>query len=516
MQNNYLENMANETKIIHSKTFEIVKSAVNKMVDFIRPTYGPAGNKVIIAKSNYFSPLVVDDGVQAARDFELDDQAENAVVKVVREVAVRTNDRVGDGTTGALIMVQAIINEIAKYNQINGREIERELKKGFAEVKEQLTFSAKQIRTKEELKKVAMVSFDNEKMAEMLADTYFKLGKDGIITIDKSPTMETTCETSAGVKIDRGYISPYMIINPERMESVLEKPYILITDYRITEAADLLPIMNKMAAANKRELVIIAENLEQSALATAVANRVQGKFLIVAIVAPAGDDRTVVLEDIAKMTGAKMFAQSKGDKLEEAEITDLGRAERFICKQEESVIVKPKGSKKEIKDAINMLRVAVEVETNERNKNNLKKRLGAYTNSIAVIKVGAPTENEQKALKYKVEDAVNAVKAAYKGGVVAGAGLSLARLQTSSPLLNKALKYPAKQLFENMGMTDFTLPKNGTALNVVTGKTGNPMSVGVIDPVDVLIAGVESAVSIASILVTSSGMIVEIPKPENK
>lgn len=492
-------------KTIHDATFQTVVSAVNKLVDFVKPTYGPASNKVIINKLPY--SMVVDDGVQIARDFELEDQAEQSIVRLVRETAIRTNDRVGDGTTSSLIMLQAIINEAAKRTNRNGRKIEKELQKGLEEFKAQMQKQAKTISTKEELKKVAMVSFDNEEIAEMIANLYLKLGKDAIITIDQSSTMDTYSEISDGVKLDNGYISPYMITNPERMETVVEKPYILITDYRLTEASDLLPIMEKMAADNKRELVVIAENVEQKALATAVVNKMQNKFLTVAIAAP--KDK-VTLEDIAILTGAKVFTESKGNRLENAEIKDLGRAERFICRREESIIVEPKGSKKAIKEAIDSLKVAYSLETKDKEKRALQARLGLFTNSLAVIKVGAPTENEQKALKYKVEDAVNAVKEAYRGGVVCGAGIALSQITTSSQILNEALKYPSRQLMDNMGLDNVDLKKD-EAYNVVTEKKGHYMTVGVLDPVNALIAGVESAVSIASILLTSSGMIVESP-----
>jgi len=496
-----------ETRIVHDKTFEVIQSAVNKMVNFIRPTFGPASNKVLISKTTH--RMVVDDGVQIARDYELEGPEENAVVNIIRETAVKTNDRVGDGTTSSLIMLQAIINEVARRGRRDGRKIEKELLKGLEEVRIHLKKSAYEIKSKDELKKVARISFDNEKIAEMVSDLYWKLGKDGVITIDKSPTMETTCEVSEGIKIDRGYISPYMVINPERMETVLEKPKILITDYRLTEANDIIPIMNKMAAANQRELVIICESMEQSALATAVLNKIQGKFLVVAVPAPTTEDRKITLEDIALMTGAKMFTESKGDKLETVDLADLGHATRFICRREESVIVGPKGKKSEVATAITSLRVNFESEKDTKRKESLRRRLSLFTQAVAVIKVGAPTENEQKALKYKVEDCVNSVRSAYQHGIVCGAGLALSRIKTSSPILNEALKYPARQLRENMGLEDEESLNIDHAYNVVTQKTGPYLEVGVVDPVDVLLAGVESAVSIASVLVTTSGMIVE-------
>jgi len=504
-----------ETIIVKDKTFEVIKSAVNKMVDLIRPTFGPASNKVIIDKGIY--RMVIDDGVQIARDFELEDPSENAIVKLVRETAIKTNDRVGDGTTSSLIILQSIINEVARKSKVDGRKVELELKKGLEEVKKQLLKSTKQIKTKEELKKVALVAFDNEKIADILADTYFKLGKDGIITIDKSSTMETFIEINEGIKLDKGFISPYMITNPQRIESVVEKPYILLTDYKLVEANDILSILNKMVAANKFELVVICENMEQHALATAIVNSPYvvnsatgrpGRIFTVAVQIPYNSDKKQMMEDLALLTGAKLFTESKGDKLENVEIADLGRAEQFICRRDESIIIQPKGKKSGITSAIISIQTAIALETNESKKKELQNRLGLFTNKLARIKVGAPTENEQKALKYKVEDAVNSVKVAFKNGVVCGAGLALSKIKTSSPILNEALQYPARQLRENMGM-DETILKDDEAINVVTKKVGKFLDVGVIDPVDVLIAGVESAVSIASILVTSSGMIID-------
>lgn len=516
----------NEITIVpKDKSFQTIISAVDKMVDVIRPTFGPASNKVIIDSPLYYNPLVVDDGVQIARDFKLEDSVENAIVKVVRETAIRTNDRVGDGTTSSLLILQAILHELKRKGRFEGHKVVKQLKKGAEEAKQLLTSSAKEIKTKAELKKAAMVSYDNEEIADILSDLYSKLGKEATITIEKSQTMNTQVEMSEGVKIDRGYISPYMINNPERMECEINKPYILITDYRITENSDIMPIIEKMAKDKKFGLVVICENIEQQALATLVINEPwimnpqtgkPGVFPSVAINLPTVDDKKVFLEDLALLTGAKVFSQEKGTKLQDCNIEDLGRAEKFICRKDESVIVGPKGEKKNIKFAVEKLRKLFEQAKGDSAKRKVRDRLSMFTNSLAVIRVGAPTDNEQKALKYKVEDAVNAVHVAYKHGVVCGGGMSLARLKTSSSLLNAALKYPARQLYENMGYDDVEELADDHVRNMVTGQVGKYMDVGVFDPVKVLIAQIESAVSIASILLTSSGMIVEVPRVNNK
>lgn len=493
--------------VVQKDTFDVIRSAVNKTVNLIAPTYGPSSNKVIIAKVTH--GFVVDDGVQIARDLEFDDANENAVLKVVRETAIRTNDRVGDGTTGALIMLQAIIEERAKQTGRSPREIEQELKKGFEEVKAKLTASAKPIRTKEELIKVARIAFDDMKIAEIIADTWFKIGKDGMITVDRSGTMETVSDMSDGIKIDRGYISPYMVTNPSRMESVIEKPHILLTDYRLTEVNDILPAMNLLAEKQIFNLIVICDNMEQNALATAMVNKAQGKFNLIAINNPQGETD---MDDIALLTNAKMFSMKKGDKLQDIKMENFGRAERIIVRQKETVIVGPKGVKKNVEKAKSDLRQMITASATQGGKEVFKKRLAFFTNKVAVIKVGAPTENEVIALKYKIDDAVNSTHAAFKNGVVSGAGLALHSLTTSSDILNEALKAPFRQLKRNMGIEKHQTLKPGEAINVVTGKVGKFMEVGVVDPVDVLIAQVESAVSIAGLLITTSGMIVEPPK----
>ncbi len=512
-------NNSTDIVIVKDNLFKIIHTVVNEMTDLIRPTFGPAGNKVIISK--ILNHETIDDGAKILAQYEDPDPVKNAIVKEVRQVSGKTNDRVGDGTTGAVLMILGIVSEAARLIRIDGRKIEIELKRGLDEFTKKLQKSARQIKTKEDLKKVALTAFNNEPIAEMLADLYYKIGKDGIVTIGSSSTMETFVEMTDGTKLEAGYISPYMINNPERMETVLEKPYILITDYRLTEDTDLMPIMEKMREAGAKNLVIFAENVEANALATLVVNlpnvinpqtRTRGIFPSIAVGLPKVADRNVLLEDIAILTGAKVFSIAKGDKLETIEVSDLGRADQFICRKNESIIVGPKGKKDDVKNAVIALKLAIENETKEKEKHDLTYRLGRFTNTIAVIKVGAMTDSEKKSLREKLDDAIHSVKSAYKNGVVCGAGLALARIKTSSPLLNEALKYPSRQLRENMGLDNDNSLAVDEVENLVTGKIGKFMDVGVMDPVDVLIAGVESAVSIASTLLTSSGMISESPR----
>ena len=512
-----------DISITYRDPFPIIKRAVDKAADIVKPTYGPAGNKVIISKVTH--GLVVDDGVQILRDLELPDPSENAVLKVVREVAIKTNDRAGDGTTGSVIMLQGIMDEVEQMRSRDGHKIERELKRGLLEATEQLQAVSRKVSTLEDLRKVARISYDNEAIAGMIAETWHKVGPEGVVTVETTQKMETTAELSEGITLQRGFISPYMVTNPERMEAVMEKAYILITDYRLTEAGDILPLLNKLAEhANKQQkvprLVIIADNVEQAALATIVINlptvfnpqlNGPGKLQSIAIVAPSSD-RETTLEDIAMLTGGRVFSVGKGDKLQDAKIEDLGQAERVISKKDQTVIIGPKSDKATIKKAVTDLQAAILTADTQGEKEKLERRLAFFSNRIAVVKVGAATANEQKALKYKVEDAVNAVRVAYKGGVVSGGGLGLSAISTTSPLLNAALQRPYQQLMRNMSAELERPLKPGEALNVVTGKIGKWFDVGVVDPVDVLVAGLESAVSIASLLVTTSGLIVERPR----
>jgi len=498
-----------KVNVIHKtiETQETIYSAVTKAAEMVKPTFGPAGNKAII--SRFTHGMVIDDGVQILRDLEFEDPNENAALKVIKETAIRTNDRAGDGTTGSMIMLEALMKAIRERPNQAPHITEKELKKGMEEAREQLMKSARPVKTKEELLKVARISFDNPEIAEIIADTWFQMGPDGVVTVDRSGTMDTFASVTEGITMNRGYISPYMITNPQRMEGVIEKPYILLTDYRLTEVNDILPIMNKLVEKQILSLVLICENLEQNALSTAIVNKMQGKFNLIAINLPAGDRQTN-LEDIGVMLGATVFSEKKGNRLENVEIKDLGRATKFVARRTESVIIGPRGKKEDINKAIADLRMAHDGSTDEREKSELERRVATFSNKVAVIKVGAATENEERALKYKVEDAINAVQGAYKGGVVCGAGLGLARLETSSAILNEALKAPFKQLKLNMGIDTHRELKDGEAINAVSGKIGKYMEVGVIDPVQVLIAGIESAVSIASILITATRMIVEV------
>lgn len=494
-------------------TFDTIQSAVNKMVDFIKPTLGPASNKVIIDKKLWRK--TVDDGVSIARDFELEDLFENAVVKHVRETAIMTNDRVGDGTTTSLVILQGILREIAKHNRPDRHNIVKELKAGAEDAVQQIKKQKLTIQSEDDLRKVALTSFDNEHIADMVANLYKQLGPEAMIDVEKSPRMETKYETTEGIQIDRGYVSPFMVNNPAKMEAVVSKPRFLVTNYRITEVKDLKPILDTLGqdSTAPNELVILCENIESHALSFVMVNNrtvnPQGNFHIVAVATPNVENRDNLLHDIALMTGAKFFNAEEGSRLENAVVPDLGKAEKFISRNNESIIIKPEGDKETIDKAVADLKEAIEAEPMPRKQETLKRRLGRFSNTIGKIEVGASTDNEQKALQSKVEDAVHSVKAAYQNGVVAGSGVALSQLETQSDILNEALKYPLRQIYANMGQDSPKNLGNDEAINLVTGFRGPFLEVGVLDPVDSLVSGIESAVSIASVLLTSSGILVE-------
>jgi chaperonin GroEL len=502
-------------KIVNKNIQEVIKIAINKAVDIISPTYGPASNKVII--KTQFHSTICDDGVQIARDLNLPNETEDAIWSKAKEVAIQTNDRSGDGTTSSLIMLRAIINECAKARNKSSRQMEIELKKAVEEVKKLLLSQSVTIKSKEDLRKVSRISFDDKKIADVIADTWYELGVDGVITVEKSQTMETVSEMASGVTLNKGYASPYMVNDQQRMEVVIENPLLLLSDYDLSNAEQIIPILNKVLESGKNRLVVIAPKIDQHALATLIVNlpHIQnpqtgqvGRLQAVAVELPP-TEREAILEDLATLTGAKVISESKGSNMLDVSLDDLGRCERFIAKKDSSIIIKPKGSKKAISEASEAYKANAVRENDPKVKKAYQERLARLTGKIAVIKVGGMTETEHRALKYKVEDAVNAVKVAFKGGVVRGSGLALSSCVTSSPILNIALQAPNAVLMENCDLPPVMLKKSDDAYNIATGEQGHFMSVGVVDPVEVLIAGVESAVSIACVLITATAIIIQ-------
>src|SRR3990167_3297984 len=465
--------------------------AVDKLVDLCKPTYGPAQNKVLIENGRRLESL--DDGVSVAKIFELPDEFENAIVQLVKEVAIKTNERVGDGTTSSLIMLQAIMQEIRDTKDGDpylAREVIEQLQRGLEEFKTQIKARARQITTKEDLKKVAYISFNNEKMAEVISEILFELGHEAIVTIEESRLMETTYTVVKGLQFPRGFASPYFINSPEKAETILDKPYIFVTDRELVDVKELVPLMNKVLASGNRQLLIIADDIRGEALATLVINYVKGVGLFPTVKAPYySNDKYEFLMDVAELTGSNFVAGDLGKKMEDMQLEDLGMADKVIITKDSTTIVGGHG--KGIDEYVTKLKAIIETTDSDLKKDKMKERLAKLTSGVAVIKVGGNTENEMKSLRAKVEDAVNATKVAFKNGVVKGAGVTLGEIKTSSSLLNAALKYPHQQLLVNMEVDSLEIGED------------------IIDPVEVLIAGVESAVSIVSLLITTKGILVE-------
>ena len=448
-------------KIIQENTLETILNAVNKLAELVKPTYGPASNKVIIGKGLYAS--VLDDGVQIAKDLELEDEAENYVLKLIKEVAIKTNDRVGDGTTSSIILLQAILSEAVK-SKLTPREIVDNLDKGLKEAVKTIREQSKSIKAKEDLEKVARISFDNEEISQLLSDIIFEIGEEGLIDVQASQGATVESEVVAGFKVDNGFVSPYMITEGDKC--VIEDATILVTDGSFHMNQELVPVLERVVAKGKNNLVIFCKEFTGEALSTAIVNKLKGGFRCLAI-----QTTGAKLDDIAVFTGARHVLLNT--KIED---TDFGFAKKVVSRIEDTVIIDGSGDTKAYVEDLKA-------------QGGNESRVANLTNAVAVIKVGAKTESEAKALQFKVEDASNAIKVAYKGGVVSGAGTTLAKLKTSSDILNKAMKYPNKQLKVNMG--DFEVTDN------------------IIDPAEVVIAGIESAVSIAKLLITTTGIIYE-------
>lgn len=446
--------------------------AVNKLVDFLKPTYGPYGRRVLIQGQS------LDDGYAITKEFELPDEFENAVIQVIKEVSEKTNTRVGDGTTTASILAQAFLQGNISLDNID-------------EIKKQLLQKAKPIKSKKDIEKVAYVSFKNKPIAKMIAEVVHTVGVDGLVTVEESNSMETSYEIVKGMKIDRGFISPHMATTPKQ-QAVYKDAYVLVTDYKISSSASIVPLLEKVIKAGKRELVIIAEDVDSEALTTLIINKLQGKFSTLAIKAPAfGNGRRDVLEDIATLCGATIVSQSTGSKLEDVDVDVLGRFGRVESTKDNSIFVEGRGSKKDITTRITQIKEAI-TQANEYEKVGLSERLAKLSNGVCVLKVGATTEQEMVSLKYKVEDAVNAAQVALRHGVVRGGGITLAAIRTGNKALDKALQAPYE-----------VLRANGV----------KKVAADVWDPVDVLIVACETAVSIVSNLLSISGIIVDKTEP---
>jgi len=513
-----------------------LKKGVDKLADTVKITIGPKGRNVVLDRG-FGAPLITNDGVTIAKDIEIEDKVENLGAEIIKEIASKTNETAGDGTTTAVVLAQALVKEGFKNVAAgsNPLAIKRGIEKGCKAVVKTLKSFSKQISGKNEIAQVAIISAENTELGNLIAEAMEEAGKDGVVTIEESKTFGLSKEIVKGLQFDRGYISPYMITNPEKMEAVLENPYILITDKKISSIQDILPILEKIAKAGKKEFLIISEEVEGEALATLVVNKLRGILNVLAIKAPGfGDRKKEILEDIACVTGGQVISEEKGIKLESVEIDMLGTARKVISTKEDTTIVDGQGEKKMIEARVNQIRNEIKSTDSDFDKEKLQERLGKLSGGVAVIKVGAPTEVEQKALQHKAEDALSATKAAMEEGIVPGGGVALIRASVALDkleldeeekigldILRKALREPLRMIAQNAGLEGSVVVeevrknKDGYGFNAQTLKYEDLLENGIVDPTKVVRSALENAVSGASMLLTTESVVSELPKKES-
>ncbi|OIO44068.1 MAG: chaperonin GroL [Parcubacteria group bacterium CG1_02_36_42] len=516
-----------------------LKSGIDKLTNVIKVTLGPKARHVVLDKG-FGTPEISDDGVSIAKEIELENKIENLGVEIMKEVAEKTSEAAGDGTTTAMLLTQAIASEGLKNVTAGAHPltIKRGIQKGVKEIIKYLKEISKPISKKEEIAQVAAVAALDSEIGNMIADTISEVGKDGVITVEESKKFGLEREIVKGLQFDRGYISPYMITDLERMESVLEDPYILITDKKISALTEILPAMEKVAQTGKKDLVIIAEEVEGDALATLVVNKLRGVFNTLAVKAPGfGDRKKEMLQDIATVCGAQLISEELGLKLENIELKQFGRARKVVAEKEKTTIIEGKGKKEEIDARIKQIKNELKRTESEFDKEKLQERLAKLAGGVAVIKVGAATEVEQKVKQKKTENALNATRAAVEEGILAGGGVALLRSvkvleklekeleedeKTGVRILKKALEIPIRQIAENSGMDgaivveEVRKHEGSFGFNAQTQKFEDLFTVGVIDPTKVVRTALENAASAAGMFLTTEAVVAEIETEKEK
>jgi len=513
-----------------------LKSGADKLANAVKVTLGPKGRNVVLDKG-FGSPTITNDGVSIAKEIELEDKIENLGAEIVKEVAEKANDVAGDGTTTAVLLAQAIIKEGLKNvaSGANPLAIKRGIEKGVKKVVEALRAMKKDIKAKEEKAQVATISAESKEIGNLISEVMEEVGRDGVITVEESKTFGLEKEIVKGLQFDRGYVSPYMITDTERMEAVYEDPYILITDRKISALNEILPVLEKIAQSGKKELVIIADEIEGEALATLVVNKLRGTFSALAVKAPGfGDRKKEMLQDIAVVTGGELISEEVGLKLENVELNMLGSARRVVATKENTTIIEGRGDKEKIEARISQIKKELEASDSDFDKEKLQERLAKLAGGVGVIKVGAATEVEQKAKQHKIEDALAATRAAVEEGIVPGGGVALLRASFSLEkeevegeekvgleILKRALEEPIRQIAKNAGVDGAVVAQKvkeskeqGFGFNAETLKYENLMDSGIVDPTKVVRSALENAASAASMFLTTEAVVVE--KPEEK
>jgi chaperonin GroEL len=527
--------MAAKEIVYTEQARNLILAGVNALADAVKVTLGPKGRNVVIEKS-FGSPTVTKDGVTVAKEIELENKFENMGAQMVREVASKTSDVAGDGTTTATVLAQAIYREGSKLVAAghNPMEIKRGIDQAVATITDTLKSMAKQTKDPKEIAQVGTISANGDKeIGDKLAQAMEKVGKEGVITVEESKTAETTLDVVEGMQFDRGYLSPYFVTDPERMEAVLEDAYILISEKKIGNMKDLLPVLEAIARQQK-PLVIIAEDIEGEALATLVVNKLRGTLHCAACKAPGfGDRRKEMLKDIATLTGGQVIAEELGLKLENVTISDLGRAKRVAMDKDNTTIVDGAGDKNKIQGRIGEIRAQIETTTSDYDREKLQERLAKLVGGVAVVKVGAATETEMKEKKARVEDALHATRAAVEEGIVPGGGVALIRAQASLDtlkvndeqkfgvqIIRRAVEEPLRQIVANAGLEGSIIVnkvkegKDDFGYNAATDTWGNLIGQGVIDPVKVVRSALQNAASVASLMLTTECLVAERPKDE--
>ncbi len=537
--------------LFNEKAREALKRGVDALTDAVKITLGPRGRNVVLEKG-YGSPVITNDGVSIAKDIELEDKFENMGAEIVKEVASKTNDAAGDGTTTAVVLTGSIIREGLKFTVlgVDPLGIRAGIERAAKEIVSALKKMAKPVKGKDEITQVATISAESEEFGKIIADAIDKVGKDGVVTVEESQSFGVESDIVKGLQFDKGYVSPYMITDPERMEAVYEDPMILVTDKKISSINEILPLLEKIAKLGKKELVIIADDLEGEALTTLVVNKLRGTFNALAVKAPGyGDRKKEMLQDIAIVTGARVISEEVGLKLENAELNMLGRAKKIIATKDNTTIVGGKGKKQDIEARTEQIRMEMEKSDSEFDKEKLAERLAKLVGGVAVIKVGAATETEMKYKKMKIEDAVEATKAAVEEGIVPGGGTALVKAgaivrkdysegKIKSPskdmakefeagfeILLKAIDEPIRQIVKNAGKKEGAVvaeeikeavmkdPSVNKGYNAGADKMVDDMiKEGIIDPVKVTRAALQNSASAAAIFLTTDVAVAEIPK----
>ena len=519
--------------LFDEKARRALKRGVDKLADTVKVTLGPKGRNVVL-DIGYGAPHIASVGVSIAKEIDLEDKFENIGAAIIKEAATKTNDMAGDGTTSATVLAQAIISEGLKNVAAgaNPMAIRSGLQKGSAAIVEALKKLSKTIGNKSEIEQVATISAQDAEIGEMLADIMHELGKDSVITVEESQTFGLSKEVVEGMQFDKGYVSPYMVTNTERMEAEYEDPFILITDKKISSLQEMIPVIEKIAKAGKKELVIIAEDIDGEALTTLIVNKIGGRFNSLAVKAPGfGDRRKEMLQDIAILTGGQVISEEVGLKLENIELKMLGRARKVISTKENTTVIEGKGAKKEIDARVGQIKKEMERSDSDFDKEKLQERLAKLAGGVAVIKVGAATEIEMKAKKDKIEDALNATKAAVEEGIVAGGGVALVRTlsvlenvkvddeeKIGIKILKRALEEPLRQIAQNAGKDGAVVAaevKKGTGgfgYNAATDEYVDLIKAGIIDPTKVVRAALQHAVSAASMLLTTEAVVTDLPE----